>query len=95
MRRTRASIAFLGLVFALSGAFAAPAWAQELPKLQTESPAPGGYCAPWHRCAAYLSVGLAAGIVAIFGLGYVIQSRGFHTMEHRQGNPDGVPVEKP
>jgi hypothetical protein len=70
------------------------AFAQELPKLNTASPAPGGYCAPWHRCVAYAALGVGGLSVIAFGLGYVVQQRGFHRLEHRQGNPEGVPVTK-
>lgn len=74
--------------------FSAPAFAQELPKLETAPPPQGGYCAPWHRCVAYATLAAAGLGVLAFGLGYVVQQKGFNRLEHRQGNPEGVPVSK-
>jgi len=69
---------------------AAPAAAQ----LESPPPEKGGYCAPWHRCVAYAALGLAGISTVLFGLGYAVQSRGFDKLEHKQGNPEGVPVHK-
>jgi hypothetical protein len=71
------------------GLLAAPAYAQ--------SPSPsakGGLCAPWSHCLAGLFMILTILFVAFVGLGYLIQRRGFDKVEHRQGSPDGVPVDK-
>jgi hypothetical protein len=73
---------------------AGTALAQELPKLPTTAPPKGGYCAPWHRCVAYGALALAAGVTLLFGVGYLVQGRGFDTLEHKQGNPEGVPAKK-
>lgn len=63
------------------------AWAQE-------TAGPGGICAPWHRCLAYGGLGLAIiGTLGLF-LGYLVQRRGFDKLEHRQGNPEGVPADE-
>ena len=75
-------------VFAV-GLFAAPAYAQ--------SPAPvikGGLCAPWHHCVAEAFMGMVVLYLAFVGIGYLIQRKGFDKVEHRQGSPDGVPVDK-
>lgn len=52
-----------------------------------------GFCAPWHRCLAMGSLGLAVLIVLVFGLGFLIQRRGFDRIEHRQGNPEGIKLD--
>lgn len=58
-------------------------------------PAPAkGFCAPWHKCLAIATLGMAVlGCAALF-LGYLLQRRGFDRIEHRQGNPEGVNVER-
>jgi hypothetical protein len=82
----RASIAAAGLVLLL----ATPAFAQV-----TGSPAPkGGLCAPWHRCVAYLTLGVVVLYILLTAGMYALQRRGFDKVEHRQGNPDGVPTKK-
>ena len=93
MRRIRSFFLLLALVSVLS---AGSAGAQELPKYTppTAEAEAGGYCAPWHRCFAYLSLGLAGVTVLLFGLGFLVQSRGFDSLEHKQGNPEGVPSSK-
>src|SRR5205823_5686647 len=48
----RASIAAAGLVLVLT----TPAFAQ----VTSSPPAKGGYCAPWHHCLAYLTLGVVA-----------------------------------
>jgi hypothetical protein len=81
----RAAIAAAGLVLAL----ATPAFAQ------SPSPAPkGGLCAPWHHCLAYLTLGLVVLYLLLTAGMYVFQRRGFDNVEHRQGNPEGVPTKK-
>lgn len=92
MRFMRRFLPVLMLVLTLLPAGIASA--QELPSLPTAPPPEGGYCAPWHRCAAYLGLGMAGVAVLLFGVGYLVQSRGFDKLEHKQGNPDGVPVGK-
>lgn len=93
MRRIRSFFLLLALVSVLS---AGTATAQELPKYTpaTAEAEPGGYCAPWHRCIAYLGLGMAGVTVLMFGLGFVFQSRGFDRLEHKQGNPEGVSTSK-
>jgi hypothetical protein len=82
----RASIAAAGLVLLL----ATPAFAQVTP-----SPAAkGGLCAPWHRCVAYLTLGVVVLYILLTAGMYALQRRGFDKVEHRQGNPDGVPTKK-
>jgi hypothetical protein len=68
---------------------------------QSPSPSPTGsaavtkgVCAPWHRCAALGILGIVGLATLFFLLGYAIQRRGFDKLEHRQGSPDGVPVQK-
>lgn len=71
------------------GLLAAPAYAQ------TPSPSPkGGICAPWHHCVAEAFMAAVVLYLAFVGIGYMIQRKGFDKVEHRQGNPDGIPVEK-
>lgn len=87
MRNLRSTLAALipGLLILVPAQFA---YAQE------EAAASGaGVCAPWHRCLAF--GGLAIAVLGVLGLflGYLIQRRGFARLEHRQGNPEGVPVE--
>lgn len=53
-----------------------------------------GVCAPWHRCLAFGTMGLAVVAILGLGLGFMLQRRGFDKIEHRQGSPDGVEVEK-
>lgn len=92
MRALRRTVAF---IFAVALLFPVGiAHAQELPKYPTEAPPPGGICAPWHRCIAYGSLGLAAVATLLFGVGYLVQARGFNKLEHKQGNPEGVPAPK-
>jgi len=53
-----------------------------------------GICAPWHKCIAegtLVAVGLY--LFATAGM-YMIQRRGFDSIQPRQGNPRGVPVQK-
>ena len=94
MLRARTFCVLILLVVTVVCVFALPAVAQELPKLQTQSPPEGGICAPWHACVAYGALAMAGGAVLVFGLGYLVQSRGFDKLEHKQGNPEGVPVGK-
>lgn len=54
-----------------------------------------GICAPWHRCLAIGGLGITVAMIGIISLGYLIQRRGFDSLEHRQGNPEGVPTDKP
>lgn len=63
-----------------------------------QSPSPTGsakgFCSPWHRC---MGAGLLAVVVLYLGfagLMWLIQRRGFESIEHRQGAPEGAPVEK-
>jgi hypothetical protein len=82
----RASIAAFGLVIVL----VTPAFAQV-----TGSPAAKpGLCAPWHRCVAYLTLGVVVLYVLLTAGMYALQRRGFDKVEHRQGNPEGVPTKK-
>ena len=74
-------VAAAGLVLALTS----PAFAQ--------SPSPtqkGGYCAPWHHCLAYLTLGIVGLYLLFVGGMFVFQRRGFDRVEHRQGHPEGV-----
>lgn len=81
----RAAIAAGGLVLLL----ATPAFAQ------TPSPAAKpGYCAPWHHCVAYLTLGVVVLYLLLTAGMYALQRRGFDKVEHRQGNPEGVPTKK-
>jgi hypothetical protein len=72
---------------------AAPALAQTSPN-PSPSVDKGGLCAPWHHCVAEAFMGLTVLVVLLIGLGYMIQRRGFETVAHRQGSPDGVAVER-
>ena len=82
----RASIAAAGLVLLL----ATPAFAQV-----SSSPSPkGGLCPPWHRCVAYLTLGVVVLYILLTAGMYALQRRGFDKVEHRQGNPEGVPTKK-
>lgn len=63
------------------------AFAQEAPAVEP------GICAPWHRCLAMGTLGLALIAIAVLGLGFMIQRKGFNKIEHRQGSPDGVETE--
>lgn len=58
-------------------------------------PAPaGGLCAPWHVCVAEASIAVL-GLYMLFTAGmYLFQRRGFDTVEHKQGHPEGVPVKR-
>lgn len=51
---------------------------------------PGGICAPWHRCAAWAGLGMAVLFGLAIAAGYMIQSKGFEQLEHKQGTPEGV-----
>lgn len=55
---------------------------------------PPGLCAPWHKCLAQASLGLVVLYLLFLGAMYMIQRRGFDKVEHRQGNPDGVPTKR-
>lgn len=80
------SMLFSGLAVAL---LAVPAWAQ------TPSAKPkGGLCAPWHSCVAKAFLGMIVLYILFVALGYMIQRKGFDKVEHRQGSPDGVSVDK-
>lgn len=63
---------------------------------QTPSPSPTttGICSPWHRCLALGVLGFVVLYLGFIGLNFAIQRRGFDSLEHRMGNPDGVPAEK-
>jgi len=82
----RASIAAAALVLVLT----TPAFAQVTPS----PPAKGGYCAPWHHCLAYLTLGVVALYLLLTAAMYAWQRRGFNKVEHRQGNPEGVPTKE-
>lgn len=88
MRPLRALIRSLLFAAASVVMLAAPAHAQ------SPSPSPGGLCAPWHRCVAGGLMLAMIGFVALAGLGFLLQRRGFDKVQHRQGSPDGVPVNK-
>ncbi len=70
--------------------FANPAFAQ--PKAPPK--AKPGICAPWHRCFAEASIVLIVGFVLFTAAMYAFQRRGFSNVEHKQGNPDGVPIKR-
>lgn len=94
MPRARTFCVLMLLVVSALAVFSSPAVGQELPQLQTQSPPEGGICAPWHACVAFGALAMAGVAVLVFGLGYMVQSRGFGKLEHKQGNPEGVPVGK-
>jgi hypothetical protein len=83
----RAAIASFGLVLVLT----TPAFAQVQ---LSPPPKKGGYCAPWHHCVAYLTLGVVALYLLLTAGMYAFQRRGFDKVEHRQGNPEGVPTKK-
>ena len=60
----------------------------------TPSAAPKGkgLCPPWHSCVAKGLLALVVLYCVMVGGMYLYQRRGFGKLEHRQGNPDGVPV---
>ncbi|MGZ4104612.1 MAG: hypothetical protein ACXVQY_03085 [Actinomycetota bacterium] len=82
----RAAIAAGGLVLVV----ATPAFAQT----PSAPPAKPGYCAPWHHCVAYLTLGIVVLYLLLTAGMYALQRRGFDKVEHRQGNPEGVPTKK-
>jgi hypothetical protein len=82
----RASIAAGGVVLAV----ATPAFAQ----VSTPSTPKPGLCAPWHHCVAYLTLGVVVLYLLLTAGMYAFQRRGFDKVEHRQGNPEGVPAKK-
>ena len=82
----RASIAAAGLVLLL----ATPAFAQ----VSSSPPAKGGLCPPWHKCVAYLTLGIVVLYILLTAGMYALQRRGFDKVEHRQGNPEGVQTKK-
>lgn len=53
-----------------------------------------GICAPWHRCLAYGLVGLVLLASLAFLAGYMVQRKGFGSLQHRQGQPGGVKVDE-
>lgn len=53
-----------------------------------------GLCAPWHRCLAYGLVGLVLLAAFAFLAGYMVQRKGFGSLQHRQGQPGGVKVDE-
>ena len=79
----RALIAAGGVVLAI----ATPAFAQTTAPVKKP-----GYCAPWHHCIAYAIMGVVVLYVLLTAGMYAFQRRGFDKVEHRQGNPDGVPT---
>ena len=54
-----------------------------------------GICAPWHRCVAEALIVAVVGYVLMTAAMYAYQRRGFSNVEHKQGNPDGVPTKRP
>jgi hypothetical protein len=36
------------------------------------------------------ALGLTVLLVIVFGVGYLVQRRGFEKLEHVQGNPEGI-----
>lgn len=79
---------FAGTAFAQEGASAQPSPSFSKPgQLNLDK---GGICAPWHRCAAYMGIGLTGLTFLALLAGYMVQSKGFDTLEHKQGNPEGV-----
>ena len=82
--------AFLAVIVVF--AMASPLAAQEPePPIKPEVVQEGGICAPWHRCLAYGGMALTVITLGALGIGYMIQSKGFDTMEHRMGQPQGAP----
>jgi hypothetical protein len=80
----RASIAAAGIVLAI----ATPAFAQV-----TTAPTPKpGLCAPWHHCVAYGVLAIVVLYLLMTAAMYAFQRRGFDKVEHKQGNPEGVPT---
>jgi hypothetical protein len=43
---------------------------------------------------AYLTLGVVVLYILLTAGMYALQRRGFDKVEHRQGNPDGVPTKK-
>ena len=89
MSRIRASFVAI-LTGSLITLLAQPVFAQPKP---TPKPKPG-ICAPWHRCFAQATIGLIVLFVLFTIAMYAYQRRGFSTVEHKQGSPDGVPTKR-
>ena len=83
----RAALLAVVLVFAM----AAPLAAQEEPPITPVVEQKGGICAPWHRCLAYGGIAITVLTLGALGVGYLVQSKGFDTLEHRMGQPQGAP----
>lgn len=92
--RTRSFVRALLLAFVLSLTMIAPAFAQEEAPI-SEMPAPEkGICAPWHKCMAYGGLAISVIVLGALGVGYLVQNKGFDTVEHKMGQPHGTPVKK-
>lgn len=88
-----ASLALFGVLLLVSPSFAqAPAGAPA-----PFAPAPvsrPGLCAPWHKCVAEALLGVIA-LYTLMTVGmFLLHRRGFGGVEHKQGSPSGVPVNK-
>ncbi|MFN2613950.1 MAG: hypothetical protein ABR552_03925 [Actinomycetota bacterium] len=87
MRFIFTSLLATAMVLTVSGTASAQPKAAPKPK--------PGICAPWHRCIAEALIVAVVGYVLFTMAMYAYQRRGFNAVEHKQGNPDGVPVKRP
>jgi hypothetical protein len=90
MRPLRALIRSAVFSFVLLALTAGPSFAQLTPSPKA-SP---GLCAPWHKCLAQGFMLLVVLYVLMMGAMYMWQRRGFDKLEHKQGNPEGVPAKR-
>lgn len=100
MRQVRGIFRFLIALAMCAAMLSGAAFAQSPKPGEFKKPgepppaAPPGVCAPWHRCAAYGLIG-AGGLYLLFlGAQFMYQKRGFDTIEHRMGSPEGVAAKK-
>jgi hypothetical protein len=57
-------------------------------------PGKPGICAPWHKCIAEgVGAVFIFYLIAMAGM-YLYQRKGFDSLQPKQGNPRGVPVQK-
>ena len=87
----RALVPALLLVLCIAGTAVAQESPSPSPVVASATGAKAGFCSPWHHCVALGTIGLAGLATLALLAGFAYQSRGFDTMEHRMGSPQGVP----
>jgi hypothetical protein len=94
MRRYRSFVRATALSLLFTIALPVGAFAQSpSPAASPAGPEPG-LCAPWHKCMAMGAGLLTVLLLLALAAGYLVQQRGFDTIEHRMGQPQGVPAKK-